>query len=166
MIKCILFDRDGTLGELTDKRYPQSIRPYANVKAVFQKLKSDGYIVGILTNQASIARGTGASYNFATEFKGYEADIWEICPHDSDDDCNCRKPKSGMLLSAVKRLNILPQECLLVGDRISDIQCAKNVGANACLVLTGYGKTELNELKRLYPDVPILPDFTHIFKLL
>ena len=45
MIKCILFDRDGTLGELVETKYPQSLIPYCDVKSVFMKLKEKGYIV-------------------------------------------------------------------------------------------------------------------------
>ena len=166
MIKCILFDRDGTLGELSDKRYPQTFQPYADIKEVFLKLKRLGYTVGIITNQASIARGTGANYDFDTEFERYQADIWKICPHDDKDGCDCRKPKSGLLLSIAKTLNISPTECMVVGDRLSDIQCAKNVSATAVLVLTGYGTTEMDAVKQIYPDTKILSSFEQIFQIL
>lgn len=166
MIKCVLFDRDGTLGELGDKRFPQTFVPFADIPSTFQQIKQRGYLVGIITNQSSIARGTAGNYDFEAEFQGYGADIWEICPHDNLDNCNCRKPKSGLLLSACKKLNLSPNECLIVGDRLSDIQCAKNAEANAILVLTGYGKKELSQAKEVYPDTLILNQFDEILNII
>lgn len=164
--KCILFDRDGTLGSLEDERFPQSFSPFCSVKEVFDKLQERGYIVGILSNQSSIARGTGRGYDFDGEFTAYGAELWEICPHDDQDNCNCRKPKSGMLLSAAKRLGLSPAECLVVGDRLSDVQCAKNVDAKAALVLTGKGNREREEVLQRYPDTPVLERFDRIFEIL
>ena len=165
-IRCIFFDRDGTLGELTDKRYPQTFSPFCDIRAVFTQLKNRGFIVGILTNQSSIARGTGAGYDFDAEFAAYNADNWEICPHDTPDDCDCRKPKSGLLLRAAQKLNVPLNSCLIVGDRLSDIQCAKNVGAHAALVLTGYGENEKKRVKERYPDVVILSRFDEVLNIL
>lgn len=166
MIRCILFDRDGTLGELLDKRYPQTITPFADIRKTFEILKNRGFLVGIITNQASIARGTGKDYDFEKEFLAYGVDGWAICPHDNDDNCACRKPKSGLLLEVAKKLGVSPQECLVVGDRISDIKCALNVGAKAALVLTGYGENEKDEALRLCPTLPILSRFDKITDIL
>lgn len=166
MIKCILFDRDGTLGELVDKRYPDTLIPYTDVRHVFDALKTRGYIVGIISNQSSIARGTGGNYDFEGEFTAWHADIWEICPHDTQDNCNCRKPKSGMLLSVCKRLQLQPEECMIVGDRLSDVQCAKNVNAHAALVLTGFGEAEKTQTLSLYPDVPVFKQFDKVLTFL
>ncbi len=165
-IRCILFDRDGTLGALIDKRYPQTLVPYGNIKALFSSLKEKGYLVGIITNQSSIARGTGAGYPFEEEFTAWGADVWKICPHDNADNCNCRKPKSGLLYAACEALGITPQECLVVGDRLSDIACAKNAGADGVLVLTGNGETEQEQVKTLYPDVQILPSVHRLLAIL
>ena len=162
MIRCILFDRDGTLGDLSDVRYPQTFLPFCDIKKVFDRLKERGYTVGIITNQASIARGTGKNYDFDKEFSSYGADVWEICPHDTKDNCNCRKPKSGLLIAITEKLGISPAECLVVGDRLSDIQCARNVGANGALVLTGNGNGEVEQVRKLYPDTVIYNRFDEI----
>ena len=164
MIKCILFDRDGTLGELSDVRFPETFRPFTDIKTVFSEIKAKGYLVGIITNQSSIARGTAKNYDYAAEFASYGVDVWKICPHDNEDNCDCRKPKSGLLLAAAKELNTSPSECLVVGDRLSDILCAKNVGASAALVLTGYGEKEA--VLSAFPDTPILTCFDQILHLL
>ena len=166
MIRCILFDRDGTLGELGDKRFPDSFTPFCDIRKVFENLKKAGYLVGIITNQSSIARGTGAGYDFDEEFLGYGADVWEICPHDTQDNCSCRKPKSGLLLAVADKLGISPKDCLVIGDRLSDIQCAKNVGAEGILVLTGYGESEKSSVLKVYPNIQILARFDDILKIL
>ena len=166
IIRCILFDRDGTLGELGDKRFPETFTPFCDIKKVFFELKKQGYLVGIITNQSSIARGTGVGYDFENEFLSYGADAWEICPHDTQDHCDCRKPKSGLLTKIAKTLGVSPKKCLVVGDRLSDIQCAKNVGAEGALVLTGYGESEKENVLKAYPNTLILSRFDDILERL
>lgn len=166
MIKCILFDRDGTLGELDDKRFPKTFRPFCDIKEVFSALRQRGYLVGIITNQSSIARGTAIGYDFEKEFSAYGVDGWKICPHDDKDDCDCRKPKSGLLLSIAKQFKLSPDECLVVGDRLSDILCAKNVGAEGALCLTGYGKNELQKTRKHFPNCPVLGRFDEVLTYL
>lgn len=166
MIKCVLFDRDGTLGELADERYPQTLRPYCDVRSVFRRLKAKGYLVGVITNQSSIARGTGKGYDFDGEFVAWGADIWKICPHDRADNCDCRKPKSGLLYAVCGELALSPEDCLVVGDRVGDLACAKNAGAEAALVLTGRGGSEKAEALRLFPDVRVLPRFDTVADIL
>lgn len=166
MIRCILFDRDGTLGNLDDVRFPETFTPFCDVAEVFRKIKARGYTVGIITNQSSIARGTGAHYDFAQEFTSYGCNVWEICPHDTQDNCNCRKPKSGLLLTVAKRLNVPLAQCMVVGDRLSDVACAENVGAQGVLVLTGNGKKELEETLSTYPNTIVLNRFDEILNIL
>lgn len=166
MIRCILFDRDGTLGDLVEKAYPQSLIPYPKIKEVFTLLKQNGYTVGIITNQSSIARGTGADYDFDKEFAEWGADIWAICPHDTQDNCECRKPKSGLILNVCNRLGISPAECIIIGDRITDVVCGKNVGSAAALVLTGNGMEHKEKTLALYPDLPVFESFKEILEYL
>lgn len=166
MIKAIFFDRDGTLGELQDVKFPNSFRPFGDIKSFFDRLKNKGYKTGILSNQSSIARGTGKGYDFDAEFRMYGADVWKICPHDETDRCSCRKPKSGLFLAAAKELSLSPDECLLIGDRLSDVLCAKNVRGQAALVLTGKGKEELAKAKQVFPDLCILNSYKEILERL
>ena len=166
MIRCVLLDRDGTLGVLQDKRYPQTFSPFTDIQSVVAALHARGVLVGVITNQASIARGTGAEYDFDAEFREYGLDAWAICPHDDKDRCSCRKPESGLLLDVANRLQVPLEACLVVGDRLSDIQCAKRVGAQAALVLTGYGEAEKNDVLRAYPDTMILPRFDDVLRIL
>ena len=67
-----------------------------------------------------------------------------------------RKEKGISQKEAANQLGVSPKECLVVGDRVSDLLCATNVGASAVLVLTGYGKKEKDEALRLYPTLSII----------
>lgn len=140
MIRNIIFDRDGTLGKLTDIRYPQTLVFFQDTKSVLKKLKQAGYRIFIATNQACIARGTDGGYDFAAEFRALGVDDWFICPHDKDDNCNCRKPKTGLLDQAVQKHHLKSEECVVVGDRETDVICAKKMGMFAILV----GKSDLD----------------------
>lgn len=94
MIRCVFFDRDGTLGTLDDVRYPQTFRLFPDAKKTIDALKARGMFVFIASNQSCVARGTDGGYDFAREFSLLGADDWFICPHDKKDGCACRKPKT------------------------------------------------------------------------
>jgi len=164
MIKCIIFDRDGTLGYLTDNRFPQSFVPFGDIKGVFGEIKKRNILVCIATNQASIARGTGRGYDFEKEFLSYGADHWEICPHCDADACSCRKPKSGMLVRIMEKFSLAPDECFMVGDRLSDVECAKNVGIRPFLIENPCDASEAEKVACLYSDVTVISYFGEILK--
>ena len=166
MIRCILFDRDGTLGDLKDVRFPDTFFPFCDIKSVFEIIKKKGYFVGILSNQSSIARGTGKGYDFDREFSSYGCDVYRICPHDIGDHCDCRKPASGMLLSVCEQLHLSPKECIVIGDRLSDVACSKNVGGEGMLVLTGKGMAEKDAVLTAYPNIKILPRFDDVLRFI
>lgn len=134
MIQNIFFDRDGTLGELDDVRYPQTLRFFPDSKTVISRLKERGYRVFIATNQSCIARGTDGGYNYEQEFGDLGVDDWFICPHDKNDGCSCRKPKPGLLEQAIQKYGLKREECLMVGDRETDVECALNAGIHAALL--------------------------------
>jgi HAD superfamily hydrolase (TIGR01662 family) len=169
MIKYVFFDRDGTLGYLKDNRYPWTFMPYGDIKKAFDEMKKLGVKVMILTNQSSIARGSARDYDFGKEFISYGADDYFICPHDDKDKCDCRKPKSGLLIQAQKKYGFKFSECLVVGDRQSDIDCGLNVGTKTVLVRTGNGKEcEDNKNADFYKNRAnaIVDDFTKIKDIL
>lgn len=128
MIECVFFDRDGTLGTLSDVRYPQTFTCFPDAKSTVAALKKRGYKVMIATNQACIARGTDGGYDYAAEFQDLGADDWFICPHDSADRCDCRKPAVGLLLRAIQKHNLKAENCVMVGDRSTDIICGQKMG--------------------------------------
>jgi D-glycero-D-manno-heptose 1,7-bisphosphate phosphatase len=102
----------------------------------------------VVTNQSGIGRGFFDTKRLELiherlsqllEEEGVRLDGIYFCPHVPEDDCECRKPKTGMLESAGKELNFDPRTCFVVGDKASDIGLGKNAGATTLLVRTGYG---------------------------
>lgn len=71
-----------------------------------------------------------------------------------------------MLLSVAKRLNLSPAEILVVGDRITDMQCAINAGNRAVVVSTQTKQSELDAIKAQFPDVPAIKRFDDVLALL
>jgi D-glycero-D-manno-heptose 1,7-bisphosphate phosphatase len=116
-------------------------------------------MVVIATNQAGIARGyfreeDMISFNQAMKEKlaedGVHIDAIYFCPHHPQEgkgefmvDCDCRKPRPGMLIKAKAEMDIDPEQSFLVGDNLSDIEAAKRFGCMTVMVKTGQGTEKL-----------------------
>ena len=71
--------------------------------------------------------------------QGIVLDGLYYCPHVPEDDCDCRKPRIGLVERAVAVLKFDPTRCIVVGDKAADIELGRAVGATTFLVRTGYG---------------------------
>ena len=168
----VFFDRDGTVnvevGYLHDVK-KLSLIPGA-AKAI-RRLNILGWPVLCVSNQSGVARGyfsIDAVYKVNQKLEdllaaeGAHLDGMYFCPHHPTEghypyriNCECRKPGSGMLEKAASKFDIDLKRSFLIGDRFTDIQTAQLAGLKAILVLTGYGKTELENIKnkkRIQPD--------------
>ena len=162
MNKAIFLDRDGTIN--IDHGYVHQIDDFEFIEGsinALKKLKEMGYLLVLVTNQSGIARGyfTEAQFLQLTEWmdwslaeQGVDFDGIYYCPHHPDgkgefkEDCPCRKPKPGMLLDAMKALNIDPQQSVMVGDKIEDIKAGINAKVKInVLVRTGKPVTKEGE---------------------
>ena len=74
-----------------------------------------------------------------------------VCTHDDDDNCNCRKPKPGMILDAITSNDLKYDECIMIGDSLKDIEAANSAGIDAFLLDTNYNKdiTYKNKIQSL-----------------
>jgi D,D-heptose 1,7-bisphosphate phosphatase len=123
------------------------------------KLLSKCYLLIIVTNQSGIGRGLYSEEDyFSIRDKLTQIlnqDQIKIsgeyyCPHHSDGigkyrlNCNCRKPKTGMLEQAAKDFNLNLEECWMIGDRLTDIQAGQNVNCKTIHVLTGEEKNPIS----------------------
>jgi HAD superfamily hydrolase (TIGR01662 family) len=140
--KAVLFDRDGTL--VRDVPYngdPRLVAPMPRAREVLAGLRGRGIATGVLSNQSGIARGLLSRSQVDSVNSRIEAllgpfDVWEICPHGTEDGCGCRKPAPGMILSACRRLGIRAAEAAYIGDIGSDMEAAEAAGLRGILVPT------------------------------
>jgi D-glycero-D-manno-heptose 1,7-bisphosphate phosphatase len=91
-----------------------------------------------------------------TEEKGGKIDAIYFCPHGPNDDCNCRKPKQGLLETFANDNNVDLNGMAVIGDSLRDLQSAQAVGASPILVKTGKGRKTLTENPNL--NIPVFED--------
>jgi D-glycero-D-manno-heptose 1,7-bisphosphate phosphatase len=169
----IFLDRDGTINEemgYINHRDRFLLFPFvAESIRIFNNL---GLLVIVVTNQSGVARGY-FSEELLIQIHEYlhaqlrknnaRIDAIYYCPHHPTEgrgkykkDCNCRKPKPGMVEAAVRDFNIDPSRSYMIGDRYKDIEFARNLNMKAALVLTGYGRGEYEFQKYTWhyePDI-------------
>ncbi len=155
----VFLDRDGTLIEevgYLDRLDRLRLFPWS-IDAV-RLLNRAGFAVAVVSNQAGVARGF-CSEEFVHDVQrtidawmtegGARIDGWYYCPHHPDAplpqyrrDCECRKPRPGMIRQAEREIGIDPARSWVVGDRWLDVKLGHAVGARGILVRTGYGGSE------------------------
>lgn len=144
-MKAVFIDRDGTMGGGYNVEYPTDYTAFDFTKESFEMLKENGYTPIVFTNQSCIARGKDGGYNFADEFEKIGATDYFLCPHDDKDNCNCRKPKTGLIEQAKEKYNLNCEECFVIGDRWSDMVVGGKMGCKLILVLTGRGNEAIGK---------------------
>jgi len=162
-IKTIFLDRDGVINKETG--YLHKIEDFKFINGVFeacQHYEQLGYKIVIVTNQSGISRGYYTEIDFEnltnwmlSKFKNNNINILDIfhCPHLPDANCNCRKPKPGMLLEAKYKHNIDMQNSWMIGDKESDILAANSSGiSNTILVKSGHKIDQLNSNAKFILD--------------
>ena len=112
-----------------------------------------GYEIVIITNQSGIGRGYYSENDFTNltnwminEFKKNNVNILKVyyCPHTPDENCNCRKPKIGMIQQSLNDFNIDLENSWLIGDKKSDIETAINANiSNKILISQDKNNLEL-----------------------
>lgn len=164
MKKCVFLDRDGTINkykELLHKKEDLELEETAS--EAIKRINDNGYLCIVLTNQPVIARNL-CTFDDVLEIneelkrmlfkanRAYLDDIF-ICPHHPDRgypeeneefkvECECRKPKIGMIKEAQKKYEIDLSGSYLIGDTTIDVQTGKNAGLKTILVNTGLKGTD------------------------
>lgn len=138
--KAVFFDRDGTIN--IEKKYLSRPEDFEFIPGIFDLISAyqeEGYLIFIVTNQSGIARGYYSEADFQRlnywlidKFKEKNIIITKIyhCPHHPEitGNCNCRKPKPGMVFRALEEFGIDPAASILIGDKKSDILAGENAG--------------------------------------
>ena len=145
----VALDRDGTL--IVERNYlsdPADVQLIPGAGAALRRLREMGLGLVVLTNQSAIGRGRFSEARLAeihdrlTELlraAGARLDVMYYCPHTPEDDCRCRKPRSGLMEQAARELSFDPRESIVIGDKPCDVELGRAVGATTLLVRTGYG---------------------------
>ena len=165
--KAIFLDRDGTINKYVG--FLRNIDDFELIEGVSEAIKlinQSGYLAIVVTNQPVIARGE-VSWDELHEIHkkmetllgkdGAYIDGIYICPHHPDKgfegerpeykiDCDCRKPKPGLLLQAAKDFNINLSQSIMIGDSDSDLHCGENAGLKNSILLKTRNSVELFEI--------------------
>lgn len=152
----VFLDRDGVLiREMHYLSRPRQVRLLVGVADALVRLRKEGFKLVVISNQSGIARGYMSRQDVRAVHRrlrhllsaaGARLDAIYYCPHYPQSKiaryrrvCLCRKPSTGMVRMAVRRLKIDIKKSFLVGDKTSDILTARRAGCRAILVKTGYG---------------------------
>ncbi|ARR01027.1 D-glycero-beta-D-manno-heptose 1,7-bisphosphate 7-phosphatase [Campylobacter porcelli] len=146
-IKALFLDRDGVINK--DPGYVYRIEDFEFMPGIFEALSGFmalGFEIFVVTNQSGIGRKyytqadfDNLSYYMISEFKKRGVSIKKIyyCPHTPDDNCSCRKPKSGMFLQALSEFDIDMKSSIMIGDKKSDIEAASGAGVGKSFLIDG-----------------------------
>lgn len=148
--RAVFLDRDGVIIE--DKGFisdPEDVVLIDGAPEAIGRMTSMGLKVVVLTNQSGIGRGLflEEDYSRVTERMalllgegGASLDGVYHCPHAPWEGCDCRKPKPGLAFRASRDLGIDLPKSFVVGDKSSDMELARAIGAKGVLVRTGCGR--------------------------
>jgi len=151
--RAVFLDRDGVINralERDSKPYPPrrlaEFEILPEVTAACKKLKRAGYLLVVATNQPDVGRGTLTKEMVETIHaemcRRLPIDRVEVCYHpgQGQSDCDCRKPRPGMLLRAARALNIDLKQSWMVGDRWRDMDCGHAAGCRTIFIDRGYAE--------------------------
>lgn len=153
--KAVFLDRDGTLiEEVNFLSRVEDLRFFPYTDSAVSRLKENGFLVIVLTNQSGVARGifeedaVHAIHEKIQEKLSDKIDAFFHCPHMPDAGCSCRKPSTGMVEMALERFDIDVENSWMVGDKALDVMLGHNAGMKTVLVETGYGVEHGKTLER------------------
>jgi D-glycero-D-manno-heptose 1,7-bisphosphate phosphatase len=153
-VKLIVLDRDGVINRDSDQfiKSPDEWRPIPGSLEAIARMNHAGFRVVVATNQSGIGRdlfdmatlnAIHEKMHRALALAGGRIDAVFYCPHTADSDCECRKPKTGLLKEIGVRFGVEMTGVPCIGDSVRDLQAAEAVGAQPVLVLTGKGEKTL-----------------------
>ena len=145
----IILDRDGTIN--VERHYlsdPDHVELVPEAAKGLGQLKRMGLGIVVVTNQSGIGRGLFDEARLdlihqrlqkLLAAEGVLLDGIYFCPHRPEDNCQCRKPNTGLLEAASKELDFNLQHSFVIGDKSCDIELGQRIGSTTFLVRTGYG---------------------------
>jgi D-glycero-D-manno-heptose 1,7-bisphosphate phosphatase len=155
-VKLIILDRDGVINYEREQfiKSPDEWRPIPGSLEAIARLNHAGFRVVVATNQSGLGRrlldtatliSIHEKLHKALAQVGGRIDAVFFCPHTADANCDCRKPKPGMLADIGRRFGVELTGVPCIGDSLRDLQAAEACGAQPILVLTGKGEKTLRD---------------------
>ena len=145
--KIIFLDRDGVINKKPPRgEYIKSWKEFEFLPGVIEALKllnQEGYSIYLVTNQAGIGRGLMTEDDLKIIHEKLKKELEKnsiriegvyYCPHEMNENCECRKPKPGLLLRIAKEHNLDLKQVIFVGDEERDFQAGKAAGCKTILV--------------------------------
>jgi len=171
--RAVFIDRDGTISEEVGYiNHASRFRLFPYAASAIKHLNENGWLAIVITNQAGVARGYFSEDTIQTvhaamtkelESSGARLDAIYYCAHHPSVgeppyrlDCDCRKPKPGLISRAAKDFDIDLEESWMVGDRYSDVELARNAGVKSMFVMSGYGRGEWEHQSASWNEQPDL----------
>ncbi|MBT8086474.1 MAG: D-glycero-beta-D-manno-heptose 1,7-bisphosphate 7-phosphatase [Gammaproteobacteria bacterium] len=165
----VVLDRDGVINEDSASfvKSADEWRPLHGSIAAIAALHRAGFTVAVASNQSGLARGLFDRKALSTMHRkfrrlvdaaGGRVDRIVVCPHGPDDDCNCRKPRAGLLKKLARYYDTTLASVPVVGDSERDLAAARAVGARPILVRTGNGRRTEAALAAASTSVEVFDD--------
>ena len=155
--KAVFLDRDGVLNKNRDDyvKSTKELEIFANIGKEILKLKMKGFLIIVITNQSVINRKIITIkeleeihltiQKFLIKSKT-SIDKFYFCPHRPDENCDCRKPKPGLILQAINEFSIDVSKSWMVGDSITDIQAGEKAGCKTIFLKESDSFTKILEI--------------------
>jgi histidinol-phosphate phosphatase family domain/HAD-superfamily hydrolase, subfamily IIIA len=151
----VFLDRDGTLiEEVNFLHRVEDLKFFSFTNEAVKLLKEKGFLVIIVTNQSGIGRKIYTEKQMHEIHEAIQSkltksiDAFYFCPHLPTDGCRCRKPNPGMIEAACADFSIDLENSWVIGDKALDVELGQNVNLQTALVMTGYGRKDLNKLSK------------------
>lgn len=152
-LAAIFLDRDGVINKNREGYVLswEQVHFLPRSLSALRRLAQTSYAIVVVTNQSAIGRGLirneaarEINDRLISQIRLYKGriDATYLCPHAPQDNCNCRKPKPGLLLQASQDLNLDLTRSWMIGDAITDLQAGIAADVQPILVRSGRGKTQ------------------------
>lgn len=164
MEKVVFLDRDGTINKGPLAEYVTSKKEFEFIPGAVEALRllfKAGYKIFIISNQQGVGKGVFSRETLdeiteemleAMEKKGAKIDGVYYCTHKEEENCLCRKPKTGLIGEAIKGLEVDLKEAFFIGDTERDIKTGKAAGCKTILTLSG--KTKSSDAPKTWQAKP------------